>query len=438
MSEKFPTGETPAHHPGLEERSGAELEVEITPTPMDKLAMTRDQYGLMSDEYQAAEKEATEQLTQAALEVSAAEPDEEPNGAGVNMLNRMMHMSLNHENGHQSAHTSFPEADVNHLRTITSAYPNPGDLINEMREDVEQVLERAFVRVDREKRFAAIDRLAAAVYGDRYEAFKAAQAEQQATSDGDSEASPESDPLGGGAPEQASAPSEEQLNHPPAPDKEITERETKADEILGKSQQLRMGIRSEASNYQYNVAMTIANAKNMASTPKNLVLGYRHNRAKDRYERRFAKVNSSRFKVVNALHEHRATKAYNKYQARKLAHEGHNAHMEGRVSRVKEAKELREQAIEGRKTELMNKKIEAQERKLHRQRQKIESQWQRRVAQQAQGELRGSSLSHAERTKRVAELLERRRHEIAPRLDKIAPEDKQRLRALAINMIANK
>jgi hypothetical protein len=125
-------------------------------------------------------------------------------------------------------------------------------------------------------------------------------------------------------------------------------------EILGKSFRVRRLVHETTTETLNGFKAAKADMANMLSTPKNNYLRRRYEAAEDKYQRKLAKVGTSRFRFVNNRYKNAASRAGSKRNERLSRYNSHTGKMEGRVEAAKEYakrnKELIEKKIEAYKT----------------------------------------------------------------------------------------
>ncbi len=122
-------------------------------------------------------------------------------------------------------------------------------------------------------------------------------------------------------------------------------------EILGKSFKVRLAINEGVTATLNEHKMARAEGYNKLSTPKNKFLERRYEAAEDKYQRKLAKVGSSRWKFINNHHQNAANRAFAKRNQRFNAYNKHSDMMQGRIDSAKQYAE--------RNNELRRKKIES-------------------------------------------------------------------------------
>ncbi|HRC27855.1 MAG TPA: hypothetical protein PKV96_00515 [Candidatus Saccharimonas sp.] len=122
-------------------------------------------------------------------------------------------------------------------------------------------------------------------------------------------------------------------------------------EILGKSFRIRRSLNESVTKHLNDAKMNNALRANMLSTPKNNYLRRRYEAADDKYQRKLAKVGTSRFKFVNNHHNRAANKALGKRNEKFGKYSTHTSMMEGRIDAAK--------TYAKHNNELYQKKVEA-------------------------------------------------------------------------------
>ncbi|QQS21561.1 hypothetical protein IPM09_03475 [Candidatus Saccharibacteria bacterium] len=157
-------------------------------------------------------------------------------------------------------------------------------------------------------------------------------------------------------------------------------------EILGKSFRVRRLVHETTTETLNGFKAAKADMANMLSTPKNNYLRRRYEAAEDKYQRKLAKVGTSRFKFMNNHYKNAASRAGSKRNERYSRYNSHTGKMEGRVEAAKDYAK--------RNKELMEKKIEAYKT--------IKSVAEgRKELRKMRRDLRREGLNHAEVNKRL-------------------------------------
>lgn len=147
---------------------------------------------------------------------------------------------------------------------------------------------------------------------------------------------------------------------------ERASREVEAHDILTGFQIYRTDIKEGAAEFVTGFQRKVAQAKNLASSPKAMYLELKRDKAQDKYDRKAAKQGTSKFESINRRRDRKADKAYDKLATRQDALDAQKEKMKGRIETVDNAGRERVAAVEAKRQELMDKRITAEARKLER------------------------------------------------------------------------
>lgn len=344
-------------------------------------------------------------------------------GRGMAILSEMTDVAVDTSHGRELGtlrHEHYDAPQGYEAKWITKEFPNPAALVERYGQLMElRKRQHPKGEFDVESKKADMERIAAVIYGERWDVYQETLREAEAAK---ANATPPSETQTRPAAEAATSRVSATEATPPVPaeagptaaeappkSRERIEHEVQAHEVLNKFQMYRTDVRENAANFMTNVQRTVAHTKNLLSSPKNFYLQLRRDRMQRKYDRISAKQDASRFNFINRRRDRKARKMYGKLQKREAALNGHNAMMRGRVEKVNKKGDERLSAVAERRKELMEKKIAAEERRVLR-----------RARRDRRMELMrtGKKVSHAERERMIEK--------------SFTPEDKKRIRQMAI------
>lgn len=147
-------------------------------------------------------------------------------------------------------------------------------------------------------------------------------------------------------------------------ERELEERS--AAEFLLKFQDLKADVRQEATKAISTIEASVAKGKNLLSKPKDIILSWRVEKAKQKYDRRSKKLDTSRFDFINRHHEKKAQAASTELHSITQTHTEHTEMMQGRLDRADARSKERQEAIDARRKELHEARLAAIERRIIR------------------------------------------------------------------------
>ncbi len=147
-------------------------------------------------------------------------------------------------------------------------------------------------------------------------------------------------------------------------ERELEERS--AAEFLLQFQDLKADVRQEATKAISTIEASVAKGKNLLSTPKDIILGWRVEKAKQKYDRRSKKLDTSRFDFINRHHEKKAQAASAELYFVTQTHTEHTGMMQDRLDRADTRSKERQEVINARRKELHEARLAAIERRIIR------------------------------------------------------------------------
>lgn len=142
--------------------------------------------------------------------------------------------------------------------------------------------------------------------------------------------------------------------------------ERSAAEFLLSFQDLKTDVRQEATKAISTIETSIVKGKNMLSMPKNIILNWRVEKAKQKYDRISRKLDTSRFDFINRHYEKKVQTVSSDLNSRTQVYAEHTEMMQNRSERADEHSKERQEAIDTKRKELHEARVAAVERRIVR------------------------------------------------------------------------